>query len=216
MGCCGFAPSTQDDNQEFFRYTIKKAFVTTPLSYLLIDQSVSYGVLYRLDLIFNWSTVNKSKEFQSIWKRTLLQDPQMKIYMAYLLQTILFRKTCHLYPLIFSNTYVKRLSQTVAYIPHIAHSLQKVLTTSKATMSVDNHAFSERFEQELKVMKKNTQIMIQKNESVRDTLTLGMYHSVKQSQQLKPPQNTQNAPDPPNALWAVSLLWSASYSSIIT
>jgi hypothetical protein len=216
MESCGFTPSTtttNKDNQELFRYTIRKAFVTAPVSYLLVHQSASHGVLYQLDLIFNWSAHNKSKEFQSAWKRKLLNHPEMTTYMTYLLQTILFKKTCYLYPLVFNNAYAKRLSQTVAYVPHIANSLQKVLTTSKATMSVNNHAFSENFEQKLKTIEKNTQVLAQQNESVRDTLTLGLYHSVKQATQPKAAQNAQTAPDPPNALWTVSLLCSASYSS---
>lgn len=203
---------TTDNNQDLFSYTIKKAFVTTPLSYLLVDQSASHAVLDRLDLIFNWPMLNKCKEFQSAWKRKLLHHSQMNAYMTHLIETIL-RKTCYLYPLIFNNAYVKRLSQTVAYVPHIAHSLQKVLTTSKATMSVDNHAFSQDFEQKLKVIEKNTQVMVQQHDSVRDTLTLGMYYSVRHATQPKGPPSAQTITGPPNALCTISLLWSASYSS---
>ncbi|KAI8638593.1 hypothetical protein BD408DRAFT_16490 [Parasitella parasitica] len=217
-----------------YYYQIEKAFVTTPLSYVL-DKQAPYGTLDKLEVVFNF-TSPKLKEFQANWKRKLTLDI-ITNYLEEALTTLLIKKTCHLYPLIFSSTYAKKLTQNLSYLPHIAQSLQKIYIASRSTMSVTNHAFSESIEQKLDTIKKNVEIMapfksdqedatvanadaeqdklqeLAHSDTVTDYLILGMYYSLRNDN--RPPKTTKNAPsfDPPNALCSIARLWSVTCST---
>ncbi|CEP12453.1 hypothetical protein [Parasitella parasitica] len=217
-----------------YYYQIEKAFVTTPISYVL-DKQAPYGTLDKLEVVFNF-TSPKLKEFQANWKRKLTLDI-MSNYLEEALTTLLIKKTCHLYPLIFSSTYAKKLTQNLSYLPHIAQSLQKIYITSRSTMSITNHAFSESIEQKLDTIKRNVEIMapykndqedttaanadvtkdrlqeLARNDTITDYLTLGMYYSLRNDNKL--PKTTKNGPtfDPPNALCSIARLWSITCST---
>ncbi|KAI8054976.1 uncharacterized protein B0P05DRAFT_291580 [Gilbertella persicaria] len=181
MSKCGLS-LFNTDSPHIFYYEMKTAFITTPLSYVL-DQQAPHGILERFDIIFDYST-NKPKEFQAVWNRKIQTDFMIK-YVYDGLNTILVKKTCCAYPFIFSHAYVKKLSNIMSFLPLIAQSLQKSYLTSKATMSVDNHAFSQGFLEKLKTIQTNTAIMnpstdqdIQED-NISTYLTLGMYHAIK-------------------------------------
>ncbi|KAI8992005.1 hypothetical protein BDF20DRAFT_847712 [Mycotypha africana] len=155
MENCGFSlvEKNSSDVEQHLQQTsifkIGKAFVTTPLSYIL-DRQAPHAVLNKLEIVFDFGSNGQSKEFVTNWKRKFHVDT-ISEYMEYALNLILLKKTFYMYPLIFSSFYAKKLSQTSAYLPHIAQSLQKIYITSKSTMSVSNHEFSESMLQKLKV-----------------------------------------------------------------
>jgi hypothetical protein len=74
----------------------------------------------------------------------------------------------------------------MAYLPYISQSLQKMYTTSKATMSISNHEFSESIMDSIKTIQQNTRVMNPEEisdeltpQAMTTAITLGMYHSVK-------------------------------------
>ncbi|KAI8085584.1 hypothetical protein BDF21DRAFT_415534, partial [Thamnidium elegans] len=114
--------------QDVFQYQIKKAFVTTPISYLLQVQA-PYGTLDKLYIHIDWSTTT-SKQFQLNW---LNNHKVLSQYVEQLLVSILVRKTFNIFPLIFNDTFVKKVIPIASYLPRIAQSLQKIIKTSKDT-----------------------------------------------------------------------------------
>ncbi|KAI8373765.1 hypothetical protein BD560DRAFT_394316 [Blakeslea trispora] len=207
MHQCGLRLVKQTDHVYYFE--MEKAFITPPLSYLM-DQQVPYGTLERIDLIIDWNTT-KPKEFQTIWKRELFQVDLLIRYMQEALYQLIIRKTCYQYPLIFSNHYVKKLSNMMSYLPPIAHALQKIYTTSKSTMSVNNHDFTMTFMDKLQTIKRNTEVMkpIEKDEMTTD-LILGMYHAIRTVHKVKACPTQKVVIDPPNAMCTVARLWSTT------
>lgn len=237
MRKCGFKPSDKpslNDENPLYCFEVKKAFVTTPISYVL-DKQAPHGTLDTFEVVFN-ITSSKLKEFQANWKRRLTLEI-MSDYLEEALTEVLIKKTCYLYPLIFNSTYAKKLTQSLPYLPQIAQSLQKIYITSRSTMSVTNHAFSESIEQKMDIIKKNIDIMspckpnqeatsiattttpqdrlnaITQNDSISEYLTLGMYYSLKAAN--KPAKTNSNAStfDPPNALCSIARLWSVTCST---
>ncbi|OBZ85491.1 hypothetical protein A0J61_06463 [Choanephora cucurbitarum] len=210
MHQCGLSLLRQADN--IYHYEMKKAFMTPPLSYLM-DQQVPYGSLDRIDLVFDWTT-NKPKEFQTVWKRERLSSDLFVRYMQDALYQLVIRKTCYQYPLIFSNHYVKKLSSIMSYLPHIAHSFQKIYTTSKSTMSVNNHDFAHTLGDKLKTIKMNTDVMNPYNEEEEEKITthlvLGMYHTIKTAHKMRTCPTQKVVIDPPNAMCTVAKLWSTT------
>ncbi|KAI9483292.1 MAG: hypothetical protein EXX96DRAFT_536648 [Benjaminiella poitrasii] len=58
MADCGFInDDITEDSKGCLHYKIKKAFVTTPLSYLL-DKEAPYGTLGKIEITFDWITTN--------------------------------------------------------------------------------------------------------------------------------------------------------------
>ncbi|KAI7907973.1 uncharacterized protein BX663DRAFT_492593 [Cokeromyces recurvatus] len=185
MADCGFIHNQTENDGYCLHYKIKKAFVTTPLSYLL-DKKAPYGTLDKIEIIFDWIPT-QSKEFQSTWKRKFNLD-LIGHYIEQAFTNIIIKKTSYMYPLIFSNYYTKKITGNMSYLPNIAQSLYKIYITSRSTMSVNNHDFSESILQKLKVIKKNTMIMNpydhDDEEDIGDNmiptyLILGMYYSIK-------------------------------------
>jgi hypothetical protein len=88
-----------------FRYVIQRAFVTTPLSYLL-EKQAPHGVLEKLYVSLNWTTDN-SNEFQSSWKR--FKKESISNYVEDVIIELVSRRIFCFYPLIFSTTFVKVL-----------------------------------------------------------------------------------------------------------
>ncbi|KAK4518604.1 uncharacterized protein ATC70_008823 [Mucor velutinosus] len=230
MQKCRFKPANkQNEEKGLYRYQVEKSFVTTPISYVL-DKQASYGTLDTLEFLLDF-TSPKAKEFHANWKRKLTLEI-MSDYMEDVLTMLLIKKTCHLYPLIFSSAYAKRLTQSLSYLPHIAKSLQQIYVTSRSTMSVTNHAFSESIEQKMDMIQKNVDIMcpfkinekpastatedkikaITQNDSISEQLTLGMYYSLRNDSKAKPNAHT-TAIDPPNALCSIARLWSVTCST---
>jgi hypothetical protein len=92
-----------------FRYIIQKAFVTTPLSYLL-EKQAPHGILEKLYISLDWSTAN-SKEFQLAWtdqksSNGFKRESMTKYIEDTLLELITRRVFCS-YPLVFSVNFVK-------------------------------------------------------------------------------------------------------------
>ncbi|KAL0141463.1 hypothetical protein V8B55DRAFT_1489490 [Mucor lusitanicus] len=230
MQKCRFkSANKQNEEKGHYRYQVEKAFVTTPISYVL-DRQAPYGTLDTLEVLLDFSSP-KTKEFHANWKRKLTLET-MSEYLEDVLTMLLIKKTCHLYPLIFSSAYAKRLTQSLSYLPHIAKSLQQIYVTSRSTMSVTNHAFSESIEQKMDIIQKNVGIMrpfktdeeptaastedkvkaITKNDTISEQLTLGMYYSLRNDSKAKPNTNA-TAIDPPNALCSIARLWSVTCST---
>ncbi|GAN08081.1 hypothetical protein MAM1_0188c07588 [Mucor ambiguus] len=230
MQKCRFKPANkQNEEKGLYHYQVEKAFVTTPISYVL-DKQAPYGTLDTLEVLLDFSSP-KTKEFHANWKRKLTLDI-MSDYMEEVLIMLLIKKTCHLYPLIFSSAYAKRLTQSLPYLPHIARSLQQIYVTSRSTMSVTNHAFSESIEQKMDMIQKNVDIMhpfkmdeeptstatedkikaITQNDTISEQLTLGMYYSLRNDSKAKPNAHTTYI-DPPNALCSIARLWSVTCST---
>lgn len=216
MQKCRFKPANKENEEKgLYRYQVEKAFVTTPISYVL-DTQAPYGTLDTLEVLLDFSSP-KAKEFHANWKRKLTFE-SMSDYMEDVLTMLLIKKTCHLYPLIFSSAYAKRLTQSLSYLPHIARSLQQIYVTSRSTMSVTNHAFSESIEQKLDIIQKNVAIMrplktnkeltvtkdrikpITQNDAISEHLTLGMYYSLRNDSKAAKPNAHATTIDPPNAL----------------
>ncbi|GAA5814601.1 hypothetical protein MFLAVUS_008100 [Mucor flavus] len=191
--------------QNVFKYQIKKAFVTTPISYLLQVQA-PYGTLDKLYIHIDWSTT-ASKQFQLNWS---INRKELSRYVEQLFESILMRKTFHVFPLIFSDAFVKRVVPIASYLPRIAHSLQKIIKTSKDTSHND---FNDKLFESLDMIKNNTHIMkpvFTPKDDLVTNLTLGMYHTVSKT------TNTPNRisllsnrnKSSPNALNAVTKIWS--------
>lgn len=229
MQKCRFKPANKENEEKgLYRYQVEKAFVTTPISYVL-DTQAPYGTLDTLEVLLDFSSP-KAKEFHANWKRKLTFE-SMSDYMEDVLTMLLIKKTCHLYPLIFSSAYAKRLTQSLSYLPHIARSLQQIYVTSRSTMSVTNHAFSESIEQKLDIIQKNVAIMrplktnkeltvtkdrikpITQNDAISEHLTLGMYYSLRNDSKAAKPNAHATTIDPPNALCSVARLWSVTCST---
>ncbi|KAL9549254.1 hypothetical protein MBANPS3_005293 [Mucor bainieri] len=232
MQKCRFkSASKQNGENGHYRYQVEKAFVTTPISYVL-DKQAPYGTLDTVEVLLDFSSP-KTKEFHANWKRKLTLDI-MSEYMEEVLTMLLIKKTCHLYPLIFSSAYAKRLTQSLSYLPHIARSLQQIYVTSRSTMSVTNHSFSESIEQKMDMIQKNVDIMrpfkteeeptssatedkmkaITQNDTISEQLTLGMYYSLRNDSKAKPKPNLGTTGiDPPNALCSIARLWSVTCST---
>lgn len=230
MQKCRFkSVSKLNEEMGHYHYQVEKAFVTTPISYVL-DKQTPYGTLDTLEVVLDFSS-SKAKEFHANWKRKLTLEI-MSEYMEDVLTMLLIKKTCHLYPLIYSNAYAKRLTQSLSYLPHIAKSLQQIYVTSRSTMSFTNHAFSESIEQKIDIIQKNVGIMrpfktdeepsatltedkikaITQNDTISEQLTLGMYYSLRNDSKSKPNSYT-TAIDPPNALCSIARLWSVTCST---
>ncbi|KAL7328718.1 hypothetical protein PS15p_206947 [Mucor circinelloides] len=231
MQKCRFKPSSKPSEEKGqYCYQVEKAFVTTPISYVL-DKQAPYGTLDTVEVLLSFSSP-KLKEFQSNWKRKLTLEI-MSDYLEDVLTSLLIKKTCHLYPLIFSSAYAKRLTQSLSYLPHIAKSLQQIYVTSRSTMSVTNHAFSESIERKLDMIHKNVNIMrpfkmeeepttataqdqikaITQNDTISEQLTLGMYYSLRNDSKAARPNAHTTAIDPPNALCSIARLWSMTCST---
>jgi hypothetical protein len=236
MRKCGFKPSDKSSPNEentLYCFEVKKAFVTTPISYVL-DKQAPHGTLDTFEVVFN-ITSSRLKEFQANWKKRLTLEI-MSDYLEEALTEVLIKRTCYLYPLIFNSTYAKKLTQSLSYLPQIAQSLQKIYITSRSTMSVTNHAFSESIEQKVDIIKKNVDIMrpykpnqeatsaatntpqnrlkaITQNDSISEYLTLGMYYSLKTANKPAKTSLSVSTFDPPNALCSIARLWSITCST---
>ncbi|KAG2194624.1 hypothetical protein INT46_000086 [Mucor plumbeus] len=236
MRKCGFKPSDKSSPNEentLYCFEVKKAFVTTPISYVL-DKQAPHGTLDTFEVVFN-ITSSRLKEFQANWKKRLTLEI-MSDYLEEALTEVLIKRTCYLYPLIFNSTYAKKLTQSLSYLPQIAQSLQKIYITSRSTMSVTNHAFSESIEQKMDIIKKNVDIMrpykpnqeatsaatntpqnrlkaITQNDSISEYLILGMYYSLKTANKPAKTSLSVSTFDPPNALCSIARLWSITCST---
>lgn len=102
MSKANFTRIPSSITQNVFKYQIKKAFVTTPISYLLQVQA-PYGTLDKLYIHIDWSTTT-SKHFQLNWS---IRQKELSQYVEHLFESILMRKTFHVFPLIFSDAFVK-------------------------------------------------------------------------------------------------------------
>ncbi|KAG2234290.1 hypothetical protein INT48_002880 [Thamnidium elegans] len=197
--------------QDVFQYQIKKAFVTTPISYLLQVQA-PYGTLDKLYIHIDWSTTT-SKQFQLNW---LNNHKVLSQYVEQLLVSILVRKTFNIFPLIFNDTFVKKVIPIASYLPRIAQSLQKIIKTSKDTSHDD---FNDKLLENIEMIKNNTQIMkpvFTSKDDLVTNLTLGMYYTV--SKRTHMPTNisllSNKNQSSPNALNAVTKIWSIMVSAL--
>lgn len=96
--------SKEQEEGSSFHYQVQKAFVTTPLSYLLQLQA-PHGVLDKLYIHLDWTTTH-SKSFQTAWNLESNQE-FMSRYVEEILVTLLGKRTFISYPLIFSDIFVK-------------------------------------------------------------------------------------------------------------
>lgn len=88
-----------------FQFAVQKAFITTPMSYLL-EKQAPHGVLEKFTLHLDWCTAKGSKEFQLVWKRGFQREAITR-YAEDALFEVLVRRVFHHYPLIFSNYHVR-------------------------------------------------------------------------------------------------------------
>lgn len=88
-----------------FQFAVQKAFMTTPISYLL-EKQAPHGVLEKFTLHLDWCTSKGSKEFQLVWKRGFQREAITR-YAEDALFEVLVRRVFHHYPLIFSNYHVR-------------------------------------------------------------------------------------------------------------
>jgi hypothetical protein len=109
MKTAGFANITLQQQQEkenrCVQFGVQKAFVTTPLSYLL-EKQAPHGVLDTIRLHLDWQLFGNSKQFLSNWK----DGYEKQVFVDYVKEALfetLMRRVFHYYPLIFSNFQVK-------------------------------------------------------------------------------------------------------------
>lgn len=98
----GFCPT-----QGSFRFVVQKAFVSTPLSYLL-EKEAPHGVLEKLYINLDFTT-NHSKEFRAAWKQTRsgFSEESLSTYIEDTLLELITRRVHCNYPFIFSSNTVK-------------------------------------------------------------------------------------------------------------
>ncbi|KAI9342151.1 hypothetical protein BD770DRAFT_398779 [Pilaira anomala] len=204
--------SSSSKEEGLFHYQVQKAFVTTPLSYLLQLQA-PHGVLDKLYIHLDWTTTN-SKSFQTAWN--LESDREfMSRYVEEILVTLLGKRTFISYPLVFSDIFVKRSVPIISYLPRIAQSIQKMIKASKDTCPESE--FNERLSKQVKTIEKNTQIMRPMYTTEDDTvtnLTLGMYYTATRKSNIPTSNSLFNKElSSPNSLNAVTKIWSIMVSA---
>ena len=101
-----FSHKEQQQRGRTFEFVVQKAFVTTPLSYLL-EKQAPHGILENMTLQLDFDTTNgKSKKFAEHWNRESNKEAVLK-YVEEALFELLVRRVFQRYPLIFSSFYVK-------------------------------------------------------------------------------------------------------------
>ncbi|KAI8376124.1 uncharacterized protein BYT42DRAFT_573497 [Radiomyces spectabilis] len=140
MQYCGFklknmCHSQTDRECQSLIFYVPKAFITTPLSYLL-ERSVPQGRLKRLHIYLDWET----KNLQPL--RSLMEYPNEELiqYVDNGFSIILCQRMSQMYPLIFSKLYVQRLATSTKYIPTMARSLQRIADIAKTKSATDFYA----------------------------------------------------------------------------
>ncbi|KAI8890061.1 hypothetical protein K501DRAFT_266433 [Backusella circina FSU 941] len=203
--------SVANQQQGVYQFNIQRAFVNSPLSYIL-GSDAPHGVLQKMELVFNWTTANilfiylyllNSGEFQLDWNSTI-SDEFAKLLDSKLCKTIFPR-----YPLIFSSLYVTRLTGAIAFLPHVSTCLRKIVDISKVYSDTNFH---QTVNQIIKTASHRTSIMhpsIHKA-STSTELLIGLYHSVKMDNEKKTKTMGQK---PPDAISSVSRIWSVSCST---
>lgn len=118
-------PQSQQQQQEnqCYQLGVQKAFVTTPLSYLL-EKKAPHGVLNKINIHLDFQITENSKDFLSNWKDKYEKDGFIN-YVEEALFEVLLRRVFHHYPLIFSSVQVKVI--LVIYCYHSFLSIIQLL-----------------------------------------------------------------------------------------
>ncbi|CAO3685827.1 unnamed protein product [Rhizopus microsporus] len=199
-------------------FRMPNAFINTPASYLL-ETPVPHEKHNILLSLTRHPFLLHPREFQKLWLSK--DNPVMLEYVEKALWGAIIRKTCQLYPLIFSNAYVKRTSSAMAYLPCISQSIYRVMETARVASKSD---FVDKITSNLEVIEENTRTMRPTVEggggskddvfNITTTLTLGLYHCIKNQHKRKSTQLSPVAVQrPPDANNTITHLWSITCST---
>ncbi|KAI8342398.1 hypothetical protein BC941DRAFT_498852 [Chlamydoabsidia padenii] len=183
------------------QFYIQKGFMTTPLAYLL-GQQTSHGKLHSLWIKIELETKNPEEVAQSFHIQDdhdgVLSDTNQS--MALCLDRVFSVLFCHhlgaRYPLIFSQGYVDKLTSCTKHIPILARSLQRMMITSEVAtrnMFKDKaNDYLEMIRMKIKTFQTNNRQQRQDHgiddpghNEIWSDLVIALYYSTKRSESLR-------------------------------
>ncbi|KAI8981444.1 hypothetical protein BDB01DRAFT_166317 [Pilobolus umbonatus] len=208
MNKCGFTLcESEQEDLAHRKYEMANSFKTSPLSYIL-NKSSPHGVFKEMEITMKWATKNP-REFHRIRST----DRMIKDYVEQTIWSLLAYKVIPKYKLIFSAVYVRKLCPIISYLPHISHSLCKIIRAAKETSTTE---FNNSIETKLKRIADNTKIMhpmtyedMNDESSIYNSMVSGLYYSVKNTTKGIIKQKGET----PDALHSINNIWSVSCSS---
>ncbi|ORX53219.1 hypothetical protein DM01DRAFT_1374661 [Hesseltinella vesiculosa] len=184
------------------QFFIQNSLVNTPLSYM-VGQALPFGQLLSLWIKINMDTHNIlfTCPYDTLLQDIRGLDPRIANCLENALATLLQRLSPS-YPLIFSETYLTKLTSIIRHLPIMARSLHRFLTTADASSAFHKET------QDLVTHAQQHLIpllgMTQPDQCTQ--LTIALYYSAKNTESLR--QHRFTRPKAPNADQVVQQLWS--------